>query len=120
MASDFRAHALEQRRLLLAQLVPSVHRSSLRRIGGPDSLIDVVSDQIGKHDFTHVNTNKVAQHLANVCRLLSSDSQETKATVLQDMVNNQYVSTQRNLVLAFSVWCSTTGTVQAGATGSQR
>lgn len=94
MASDFRTHALEQRRLLLEELVPSLHRSSIRRIKDTDTLLDVVSDQIGRHDFTHVNTHKVAQHLANVRRLLSSDSQETKATVLQDMVNNQYVSTQ--------------------------
>lgn len=82
----------------MEQLVPSVHRSSLRRIKDPEAVINAISDQVGVHDYHHVNNVKVAQQLSNVYRLLSNNSQHTKATVLEDMVNNQYVLVLRMML----------------------
>lgn len=91
MASDFRARAREQRQYLLAELIPSIHRSSLLRLPDVDALVETVEGQLEQHEFHNFNPNRVARQLAEVFRLLSTNSQELKASILKGMVQERYV-----------------------------
>lgn len=91
MASDFRTRAVEHRQHLLAQLIPSIHRSHLRQVVDLDALVHDVDDQLDKHEFNNFSPDRVSQKLADICRLMSTKSQNSKALFLKEAVIAKYV-----------------------------
>eukprot|EP00892_Ulva_mutabilis_P010321 jgi/Ulvmu1/7661/UM038_0090.1 len=111
MASDFRGRAVEHRQHLLAQLISSIHRSHRRRDVDVDTLVDDLGYHLDRHEFNDFNTGRVSQKLADVRRLLSTNSQDSKASFLQDLATrklaivaaDQDISTQSVLMLLFAL-----------------